>query len=90
MSPPFWTSFPLSILSHPSRLLQSMEFELPASYSKFPPTIYFTYGNFLKFCFHATLSICPTLSFPHYVHKSVLYVYVSIAALQIDWSVPSF
>ena len=25
-------------------------------------------------CFHASLSICPTRSFPHCVHKSVLYV----------------
>ena len=29
-----------------------------------------------------------TLSFPHCVHKSVLYVCVSITALQIDSSVP--
>ena len=33
-------------------------------------------------CFNATLSSCPTLSFPHYVHKSVLYVCISIATLQ--------
>ena len=28
-----------------SRLSQSARFELPVSYSKFPPDIYFTYGN---------------------------------------------
>ena len=39
MSPPSWTSLPPS---HPSRWSQSIEFELPASYSKFPLTIYFT------------------------------------------------
>ena len=39
-------------------------------------------------CFHATLCICLTLSFSLCVHKSVLYVCVSIAALQIDSSVP--
>ena len=40
--------------------------------------------------FHATLSICPTLSSPFHVHKSVLYVYISILALQIGSSVLSF
>ena len=40
--------------------------------------------------FSATLSICPSLSFPSWVHKSVLYVCISIAALQICSSVPSF
>ena len=39
-------------------------------------------------CFNAPLSIHPTLSFPHCAHKSVLYVCVSIAALQIGSSVP--
>ena len=41
-------------------------------------------------CFHTTLSICPTLSFSDCVHKYVLYVCISIAALQICSSVPSF
>ena len=38
---------PLSYLPlHPtSRLSQSIGFELPESYSKFPLPIYFTYGN---------------------------------------------
>jgi len=43
-------------------------------------------------CFHATLSICLTLSFlpcPGRVHKSVLYVCICIAALQIGLSVPN-
>ena len=35
------------------------------------------------------LSILPTLSFPKYVHKSVLYVCICTAALQIGSSVPS-
>ena len=37
-------------------------------------------------CFHATLSIRPTLSFPPCVHKFFLYVCVSIAALRIGKS----
>ena len=32
-------------------------------------------------CVNASLSVCPTLSFPNYVHKSVLCVCVSIPAL---------
>ena len=67
--------------SHLSRLSQNAGFELLASYSKFPLAIYFTYGNV---CFSATLS------FPDYVHKSVLYNCISITALQIGSSVPSF
>ena len=37
--------------SHPSRLSQSTRFELPASYSKFPLAIHFTYGKFSSFNF---------------------------------------
>ena len=45
MSPPSWTSLWPPTPSHPSRLSQSTRFELPASYSKFPLAIYFTYVN---------------------------------------------
>ena len=38
----------------------------------------------------ATLLICPTLSVPYYVHKSILSICVCTDALQIDSSVPSF
>ena len=41
-------------------------------------------------CFSATLSVHPTFSFPHCVRKSVLYICVSIAALQISSSVLFF
>ena len=40
--------------------------------------------------FSATLSILPTLVFLHCLHKSIFYVCISIAALQIGSSVPSF
>ena len=39
-------------------------------------------------CLFATLSIHPTLSFPYSIHKSVLYVCISVAALQVGSSVP--
>ena len=58
------------------------------SHSKFPLAIYFPYGNVSV---HVTLSIHFTFSFlsSHHVHRSVLYVCFSIAALKINSSVPS-
>ena len=41
---------------HSTKLSQSTRFELPASYSKFPPTIYFTYGNVYQFSLVQSLS----------------------------------
>ena len=41
-------------------------------------------------CFNLTLSLCPTLSFSYCVHRSLFYVWVSIAVLQIGSSVPPF
>ena len=38
----------------------------------------------------ATLLVCSTLFFSRWAHKSVLYVCISIPALQIDSSVPFF
>ena len=68
----------------PPRLSQSTWFELPTSYSKFPLAIYFTYGNL---CCHPTVDLS---SFPHSVHRSVFYVCISVVALQMDSSIPSF
>ena len=50
-------------------------------------TSYFTHGNIY---FSTTLSICPTLTFPLCVHKSILYFCVSIPAQQIGSSVQFF
>ena len=52
-SPPSWTSLPLSTPSHLSGLSQSTRFELPASYNKFPLTIYKPQGfsNSMSACF---------------------------------------
>ena len=78
MSPLSWTSLLPPTQSHPSRLSQSIRFELPASCSQFSLAI-------LHICFNATLFlICPNLSFHHCVHKSVLYVCVFFSDLQID------
>ena len=49
------------------------------------------HGRTQSIYFHASLSICHTLSFPlSHVQKPVLYVCISITALTIGPSVPSF
>ena len=45
VSPSSWSSLPPPTPSHPSRLSQRTDFELPASYSKFPLAGYFIHGN---------------------------------------------
>ena len=63
-----------------SRLSQSARFELPVSYSKFPLAICFTYVNV-----HVSMLLSqfvPASPSPHCVHKSILCVCVSTAALQ--------
>ena len=79
----------LPSISHPlpSRLSASTRLELPTPYSKFLLAVYFTHGDAYV---SMLLSIQPALSFPHCVHKSVVYVCVSIAALQVGSSVASF
>ena len=80
---------PISLPKPPLQVDTEPLFEFPEPSSKFPLAMYFTHGNV---SYHVTLSIHPTLSLlpsPH-VHKSVLYVCVSIAALKIISSVPSF
>ena len=50
--------------SHPSRMLQSTSFGLPASYSKLPQALCFTYGNVYvsMVFFHSILTSSPTVS----------------------------
>ena len=87
MYPPSQTS-----LHRPSHLtLQPVAeplFEFPESHSKFPLAICFTRGIIN---FYVTLSIRLPFSLlsSHVVHRSVLYVCFSIAALKINSSVPS-
>ena len=83
---------PLGPPSHPHpippiQVVTGHRTKLPAFYSTFPLAIYFT-----QQCIHVdpNLPIRPTLPFPHCVHMSVLYVCISIPALQIGSSVPFF
>ena len=48
-------------------------------YTAASSNIYFTQGSMFV---SAMLSVRPTLSFPHCVHKPVLYICVSIPAVQ--------
>ena len=76
-------------ISFPTPPVAEPQFEFSGSYIKFPLAICFTYGIVN---FYVTLSIHLPLSLlsSHHVHRSVLYVCFSIAALQINSSVPSF
>ena len=56
-------------------------------YSSFPLAVYFTHGHVSM---SATLSVHASLPLLHCVPKSVLYVCVSIAALHMGSSEPSF
>ena len=71
-------SLPLEPPSPPPPGYYRVRSEFCEPHSKFLLAIYLTYSNV---CFHLTLYIHPTLSFisPDRVHKSVLYVWVSIA-----------
>ena len=67
---------PISFLIPPHKVDTEPIFEFPEPYSKFPLAIYFTYGN-VSHSFH---TLPPLLPSPH-VHKSILYVCLSIATL---------
>ena len=84
MSPPSRPSLPSPSPPHPSEPL----FEFPESYSKFPLAICFTHGIVNLY---VTLSIPLPFSFlsARLVHRSVLYICFSIAALKRNSSVPS-
>ena len=60
--------------------------ELPVLHSSFPLAIL----HMVVYIFQCCSSISPTLSLPRCVHKSILYVCVSIPALQIGSSIPFF
>ena len=73
---------PIPLPLPPLWIVTEPPFEFPESFSKFPLAVYFTYGIV---SFHVTLSMHLTLSLlpSCYVHRSVLCVYFSIAALKI-------
>ena len=87
ISPPSWTSLPSPSLSYPSRLIQS-----PClSFLRHPVNSWWLSILYMVIKVSMLLSpyISPSPPFS-YVHKSVLYVCFSNAALQINSSVSSF
>ena len=85
ISPPSWAF--LSPYPHPTPSRSSQSTKLSSLCILQFPTSYLFY-IWSCICFSAILSICPTFSFPCCVHKSFLYICVSIPAMQIGWSVP--
>ena len=85
MSPPSWTSLPPPTASRCFRLSQRTGFEFPVSCTCTGRLFHIQ----CCICFRVTVSVHPSLSFPYCAHKSVLYVCLSIAPLQIGSSVPS-
>ena len=84
VSSPFWTALPSPNLYHPSRLSETTGLSslFHTANSHFLSIL--TYGN--VYVSMLLFQFVP-LSFPHCVHKSVIYVCISIATLQIGSSV---
>ena len=80
MSPPSGTSLPPRTPSQPSRLSESPGL---SSLHHTENSHWLSVLQKVMYMFYATLSICPTLFFPHCIHKSVPYVCISSAAQQI-------
>ena len=87
ISPPSWTFLPSPTPFHPSRMLQSTSLS-PLCHTA--DSHWLSILHMVIYNIHATLSVHPSLSFPHSVHKLLLYVSVSTAALQIGSSVLIF
>ena len=86
MSPPPGASLPPPCPSHPARLSPSVDLGFLASCRN----SHCLFLHMVIICFSAALSDHPTLSSLHCVQKSVFYLCVSFAALQIGSPVPSF
>ena len=88
MSLPSWSSLPSPTPSYLSRLLQSTSLSSLSCTAKSHrlSILHTVVYMFPCYSLHSTLSFLP----PAYVHKSVLYVCVSMVTLQISSSVISF
>ena len=84
---PSLLNLPPTFHSPPLCLSQITRFELPVSYSKSPLAIHFTYGNaYVSMLLSQFVPPSPSPMCP----ESVLYVCVSVAALHVGSSIPSF
>ena len=89
MSLPSWASFPPPTPSHPSRLSQSPGLSTLSNTAN-SHWLSILHTAVYMFPCYSVRSSHPLLPSPHHVHKSVLYVWVSNAVLQIGLSVSSF
>ena len=89
MSPPSWTSLPPPILSHPSRLLWNPGLSSPSHRANFhwPSALHMIVYMLPCYSLQSSQPLLPPSAF---VHKSVLCVCISTAALQTGSSIPSF
>ena len=66
-------------------IIREDQAELPVLYSKFPLAIYFTHGSiYMLISVSQFIASCPR------VHISIIYIYISIPALEMVLSVPFF
>ena len=77
MSPPFWTSLPSASASHTSWLIQSSCLSFLSHTANSSWLFYIWQCKFPCYSFHTSHCLLPSL----HVHKSILYVCFSIAAL---------
>ena len=82
---------------HPEPLAHSSPHPTPLGHHRarlsslcFTATSHYLFYTWQYIQFNVMLSIPSTLFFPHYVHKSIFYICVSVPALQIVSSVPFF
>ena len=91
-----WISHGVTCIPHPNPPSHLPLHPIPLGLPCAPgPSICLMHPTWLVFCFtldniHAVLSKHPTLSFPHRVQKSVLYICVSFSVLHMGLSLPSF
>ena len=77
------SSLPPPIPPHPARLSQSTGLSSLSHIANFH---WLSILHVVEYMFFTLLSVRPTISVPHCVHKSVLYVWVSVAVLQLDFA----
>ena len=87
MSPPSWTSLPPSTPSYPSILSQITDL---SSLSHIANSHWLAILHMVAYVSILLPPLVPPSPSPHCVHKSILYVCVSSAALLIGSSVPFF
>ena len=85
ISPLSWSSLRTHPPSHPSRPSQSTDLSSLGYIAASPLAVCFTYGSA-----HKSVPVSQFIPPPPCFHTSILYIFVSVLALQIDSSAPFF